>query len=146
MSETTVIEINGVKLEVDLRHAKRVDQFRIGDRVKVLKKEYSDTFASYPGVIVGFDDFKNLPTIVVCYLKTGYNAEVRFGYMNREAKDIEICHTSQADDLSKSFIVETLDREILKKRAELEELEAKKAFFLANYEAYLKGLETCEES
>ena len=36
------IEINGVKLEIDLRTAKRVDTFKIGDNVKVLKKEYGD--------------------------------------------------------------------------------------------------------
>lgn len=136
-NEKTIIEINGVKLEVDLRHAKRIDQFRVGDRVKVLKKEYADTFASYPGVIVGFDNFKNLPTIVVCYLKTGYDPKVCFGHINAEAKEIEICHTSDADKMAKSFVVDTLDREIKKKQAELEDLEAKKAYFLANYEAYL---------
>jgi len=31
-----IIEINGVKLEVDLSTAKRIDEFRVGDTVKVL--------------------------------------------------------------------------------------------------------------
>ena len=30
-----IIEINGVKLEVDLSTAKRIDEFRVGDTVKV---------------------------------------------------------------------------------------------------------------
>ena len=31
----TQIEINGVKLEVDLRNATRIDEFKVGDNVKV---------------------------------------------------------------------------------------------------------------
>ncbi|MHC4294732.1 MAG: hypothetical protein ACYSTL_04025, partial [Planctomycetota bacterium] len=50
-----VVEINGVKLEVDLRHAKVIDQFRVGDRVKVLKKKYEKVYESHPGAIIGFD-------------------------------------------------------------------------------------------
>ena len=30
------IEVNGVTLEVDMRYAKRIDQFKVGDTVKVL--------------------------------------------------------------------------------------------------------------
>lgn len=65
-----VIEINGVKLEVDMRYAKRVDELRVGSKVKVLNKEYS-SYKVYPGVIVGFEEFDNLPTIVVAYLECG---------------------------------------------------------------------------
>lgn len=48
MSETTIIEINGVKLEIDLRHAKRIDNLRVGDTVKVLRKRYDDSYESFP--------------------------------------------------------------------------------------------------
>jgi len=34
-------------MEVDLSQAKVVDQYKIGDNVKVLKKEYSDSYKSY---------------------------------------------------------------------------------------------------
>ena len=51
-TETQVIEINGVKLEVDMRYAKRVDLLRIGSRVKVLVKTYSE-YKIYPGVKIG---------------------------------------------------------------------------------------------
>jgi hypothetical protein len=30
-----IVEIDGVKIEVDLRSAKRIDTFRVGDNVKV---------------------------------------------------------------------------------------------------------------
>ena len=33
-----IVEIGGVKIEVDLRTAKRVDSYRVGDPVKVLTK------------------------------------------------------------------------------------------------------------
>ena len=54
------IEINGIKLEVDLRTAKRIDQFKVGDNVKVLKKN-GGNFQGVPvtdiagELILGFD-------------------------------------------------------------------------------------------
>lgn len=39
-----IVEINGIKMEVDMRHAKTIDTYKIGDRVKVLVKQYSDTY------------------------------------------------------------------------------------------------------
>jgi hypothetical protein len=53
-----VVEINGIKVEVDLRTAKRVDSYSVGTPVKLLKQEYSDTYTTYTGVIIGFDEFK----------------------------------------------------------------------------------------
>ena len=35
-----IIEINGIKMEVDLRNAKRIDTFKVGDPVKVLDMTY----------------------------------------------------------------------------------------------------------
>ena len=39
MSE--IIDIQGVKLDVDLRTATRVEEIRIGTKVRVLTKDYS---------------------------------------------------------------------------------------------------------
>lgn len=50
----TIIEVNGVKLEVDLRTARRIDEIRIGDRVKVLIKGYSD-YKVHAGTVIGFE-------------------------------------------------------------------------------------------
>jgi hypothetical protein len=131
----TIIEINGVKLEVDLRDAKRIDSFRIGDSVKVLVKEYS-SYKSYHGVIVGFDDFKKLPTIVVCYLKDDYAASVAFAYVNSETEDIELCPETRPDLIDKATACQKLDREIAKKEAELEELNARKSYFIENFDRH----------
>ena len=86
-----VIEVNGVKLEVDMRYAKRIEELRIGSKVKALNKEYS-SYSVYPGVIVGFEQFEKLPTIVVAYYKTDYSgSDIKFVYYNAETKDTEIC-------------------------------------------------------
>ena len=36
------VEINGTKFEVDLSKATKVEEFKIGDKVKVLEKTYGD--------------------------------------------------------------------------------------------------------
>jgi hypothetical protein len=132
MEETKrIIEINGVKMEIDLRNAKRLDTFRVGDPVKVLVKEYSG-YSSNLGVIVGFDEYNKLPTIIVAYIKSEYSsAEIKFAYIHAEAKDIEICAINEWDiPYSKSDIISKMDREINKKEEELRELSEKKRYFL----------------
>ena len=142
MEEKRIIEVNGIKLEVDLRNAKRVDVFKIGSKVKLLKNEgYSDkTHHIYPGVVVGFEEFEKLPTIVVMYLKDEYsNAGVNLQYINSETKDTEII---AADDdylpFEKEEVVEKMNREIAKKEIELQELNRKKEYFLTRFaEAFM---------
>ena len=134
-----IVEINGIKLEVDLRTAKRVDEFRVGDPCKILKKEYGDTHKVYPAMVVGFEDFKTLPTIVVAYLEAGYDAKVCFQYINAESKDIEI--TASADEylpIDKADVCERMDRAIVKAEAEVEDLKRKKAYFLNCFGRYFR--------
>lgn len=134
-----VIEINGIKLEIDLRHAKRIDTFRIGDKIKLLKKDYSE-HKIYPGIIVGFENFKVLPTIIVAYIETKYSSfSLKFAYINAESKDIDIVVT---DDnylpIEKTGVIEIFDREIVKKEAELEEVKQKKSYFLEHFQRYFE--------
>ena len=65
-----IIEIDGVKVEVDLRTAKRVDSFKVGDNIKILDKEY-DNYKVKPGIIVDFAEFQELPTIVIAVFEEG---------------------------------------------------------------------------
>ena len=86
-----LIEVNGVKLEVDMRYAKKVEQYRVGDKVKVLIKKYSDTSTSHIGVIVGFDNFEQRPTIIVAYIESDYSGtKLNFVHINKDTKDVEI--------------------------------------------------------
>jgi hypothetical protein len=137
--EKRIIEINGIKMEIDLRNAKRVDTFKVGDKVRVLVKRYSDSFTSYAGMIVGFDNFKERPTIVVAYVDPGAysNEPLKFVYINQDTKDTEI--TAMVDDFiaaDKSVIIDQMDKAILKHQQEIEETEAKKAYFLKYFGAY----------
>lgn len=138
MSETTIIEINGVKLEVDLRHAKRIDNLKVGDTVKVLKKEYGDSYKSLAGVIVGFDAFDKLPSIIIAYIGDRYDSSniTTFCY-NAESKDIEIVPANEHDlSFDKSEILAKFDKEIAKKYEEIKELESKRKYFLHHFKKY----------
>lgn len=134
-----IVEVGGVKIEVDLRTAKKVDNFKVGDPVKVLKKSYGDTFNSYFGMIVGFDQFKTLPTIIVAYMDPSYgsNSPLKFEYINSASKDVEICASDSADlGIDKSDIIARLDNEIAKKEVEVAEVRKKKVYFLEHFGRY----------
>ena len=59
-----IIEIAGVKMEIDLREAKRIEHYKVGDNIKVLVPEYNDTFKVCAGVILGFTALKSFATTV----------------------------------------------------------------------------------
>ena len=144
MKETKrIIEVNGVKLEIDLRDAKKIDSFKIGDGVKVLIKGYSD-YTSYLGTIVGFDEFEKHPTIIIAYLKSEYStASIEFAYFNSESKDIEICIINEWDmPYTKSDIIEKMNNEINKKEEEVHELKTKKNYFLKAFGKYFEPEDT----
>lgn len=138
-----IIEVGGVKLEVDMRHARVVDSYRVGDNVKVLLKTYGDSFESHAGVIVGFDNFQMRPTVVIAYLKTEYSgADIKFFYLNKDSKDVEICPMI-GDELiiDKGRVVDLLDRSIASKEKELEDVKTKKAYFLTNFRRHFGNTE-----
>jgi len=143
MNERTVIEINGVKMEIDLRHARRVDQLRVGDRVKVLKKEYNE-YKVYPGTIVGFEPFKGLPTIVVAYVTMNFTqADVGFIYFNTASKEVEIVKAVDDDamDLSREEVTSAFDRQVRKLQAQIDEIEEKRRYFETNFRTYWERIE-----
>ena len=131
------VEIGGVKMEVDTRTARRIDAYKIGDRVKVLVKEYS-TYKPYPGVIVAFDAFERLPTITVAYLVVSHSgAEVKFAYINGQ-DEVETEIAPYHDDIlvDKGEVIDRLDRERAKLEAQIEDIETKRAYFLRHFDQY----------
>jgi hypothetical protein len=126
-----IIEINGIKMQVDLRNAKVIDEYKVGDNIKVLIQDYSDNYKSYIGTIIGFDDFEKTPTVVVAYLKTEYSsATIEFLYYNRQTKNAEIAALNDWDlPLTKSQVLDNFHREQLKKEQELKELQQKERMF-----------------
>lgn len=136
--EKRVIEINGMKLEVDLSKAKRIDEFRIGDNIKVLRKAYSTSYDVDNGVIVDFVNFNSLPTIQIAMFKQNYNgSEIQFLNYNAQTKDIEISACSKHElTLEKNKMVERLQAEIDKKKTEVDELKNKLDWFNKFYGKY----------
>lgn len=128
-----IIEVNGVKLEVDLRTAKRIDEFRVGDTVKVLDNR-NDRNEVRTGVITDFANFKELPTIMVAVYKAGdyWSAPtIEFIPYNANTEGIEIVGVSAEEIMvSKETIVNKFDDEIAKKRDELNDLIIKRDTFV----------------
>lgn len=132
---TDIVDINGVKIEVDLSGAQKVEHYKVGDHVKVLVKSDYSSPAVYPAVVVGFEPFPSLPTIVLAYLKVEYSsAEIKFVFFNAESKNVEICRMLHADaELNKADAINRLQAEIDKKQAEVDELVRRKNYFVENF-------------
>ena len=128
-----VIEINGIKLEVDLRSAKRIDEFSVGDTVKVLDNRNDKNFVR-TGVITDFANFKDLPTIIVAmYTPPDYWSKptIEFIPYNANTEGIEIVGVSAEEIIvSRETIVQKFDDEISKKRDELNDLVIKRDTFV----------------
>lgn len=127
------IEVNGVTLEVDMRYAKRIDQFKVGDTVKVLDNR-NDRNEVKTGVITDFANFKELPTIMVAVYKAGdywSKPTIEFIPYNADTKGIEIVGVSAEEIIvSRETIVQKFDDEIAKKRDELNDLIVKRDTFV----------------
>ena len=128
-----IIEINGVKLEVDLASAKRIDEFRVGDTVKVLDNR-NDKNEVRTGVITDFANFKDLPTIIVAMYKAGdywTKPTIEFFPYNSNTEGFEIVGVSAEEIIvSRETIVQKFDDEIAKKRDELNDLIIKRDTFI----------------
>lgn len=139
--QTTIIEINGVKLEVDLRNAKRIDTLTVGDRVKCLVKGYGGGMSTYPGIVAGFEPFPSLPSIVVAYLDTSYASKgLVFKTFNSETKDFEIVADLDQNslELNRDDVLRTFARDESVKERELQEIRDRRNFFEANFGAWFK--------
>lgn len=140
MDEKTkrIIEIEGIKVEVDLRTAKKVEAFKVGDRVKLLIKDYSG-YKAHAGCIIGFDAFKNLPTIIIAYIENllSFSAEdgkVSLAYLNAETKDVEICPMCEDDVLpTRDTILSYFNRAIDMQTKKMEDIKTRKEWFLRQY-------------
>ncbi len=145
MTENKIIEINGVKFEVDARTAtlRQLDHIKIGSRVKVLVPTYNDGFEVNHGTVVGFEPFSDNPTVIIAYLKIAYNspAEIKFLYFTNKSKEkIIVSDENDKESLEASNVTALIDKEIAKKKTEIQDLEDRKAYFLKNFQAYWSSL------
>ena len=138
---TKIIEINGIKLEVDLRNAKVVENYKVGDRIKVLKKKYSDSYVVRYGVIVDFGLCKERPSIEILSVPSDacFYADdtLAFDVINQDSTDIEIAPLSDLDEtFARDNIVKAIEGKIETTRHELRTLELKKELFLRHFGKY----------
>jgi len=143
MSNLQTIEINGIRYEVKIDEATRIETFKVGDTVKVLVKEYNDNYKSKYGVILGFDDFKDFPNIQVAVLDIEYSsAKITILDINPSTeKDNKYRITRVIDKnllIDKAEVLRMMDMETEKKRQEVFELERKKTYFLERFNAYFE--------
>jgi len=133
-----IVEINGLKLEVDLRTAKRVDSYKVGDRVKVLTKDYGDTYSTSHGVIVAFDEFVARPSVTICYISSDYSTELKFKTLNKDSKDVEIAPCNDDVMIEKAEVIAKINQSIEQKKAEIHDLESKRNYFEQRFGAWFK--------
>lgn len=144
MEETKrIVEIDGVKVEVDLRTAKRVDSFKVGDNVKILDKEYTD-YKVKPGLIVDFAEFQSLPTIVIAVFEEGSWSSapsIKFLYYNEKTSDkVEIVPATEDElKVSRDGCIEKFEREIQKKKNEWIDLQNQLDYFKKHFLKECRG-------
>lgn len=136
-SSKRIVDINGVKMEIDFSTARRIDEFRVGDNVKVLRKEY-DSYQVYSGVIVEFVNFKSRPTIVIAIFKDDYSgATIEFLYYHEETTEFEITPAGEHELLlEKSRLVDKFNDQIASRKAEIDELQSKRDYFIKHFAKY----------
>ena len=139
-----VIKIGNIAIEELNPVAVGVHVYRVGDPVKVLMKEYSETWKTYPGTVVGFDQFKERPTIIIAYLYNSFNnqPEIRFQYINKDTKDVEICPAHKNDlPMHKMGVIQEMEAAIRRKEEEVEDMKRKLEFFKQNFAVAFSGWE-----
>jgi len=129
-----IVEIGGIKVELDLRTAKVIETYRVGDPVRLLlKPEYSTDYKICPGFLIGLYPFKDLSSICVAYVDGetwGSTPAIKFVYINSKSKH-EIAPMAEAEvpGVLKNA-QELFTAAIDKKARELFELEQQRDFFL----------------
>ena len=140
MSETKrIVEIEGVKVEVDLRTAKRVDELRVGSKVKVLDNTGYSGSKVHPGVVVGFEPFEKMPTIVVAYLDIEYSkAELKFLHFNKKSTEKYeiVAAVDDVIDFDREMTFSYIAREIAKHEHAIADLNEKRAYFERHFAQY----------
>ena len=134
-----IIDVNGVKFELRDAEVKEVRTYKIGDPVRILRKNYDDKTEVYHGVIIDFIEFDGLPTIEVMYFSNSYNSvEIEVAFVNSKNTQYMIAPASRhVPEIDLSFVTDVINKEIQKKELQIAELKSKLEHFLKKYkEAY----------
>ncbi|MFT8491517.1 hypothetical protein [Liquorilactobacillus satsumensis] len=127
---TKTIDLNGKKFVIEEQKVTKVNEFKIGDTVRILDKHY-DPATINSGVIIEFLDFQDLPTIRVAVFTDSWgNTSLEYKNINDKSDNLEILPASPDElKIDMDIINGSLDSDIAKKQREVEELKHKKMFF-----------------
>jgi hypothetical protein len=135
MADADVISqfvVGAVTVAASREAAIRAEVLKIGDPVRVLvKASYGDPKV-HTGVIVGFEPFKELPTVIVAYVETDWSkSELKILAYSDKTTDVELIAAppNVNIDIERSRVLDYFNSEERKKLAELDELKAKRAYF-----------------
>lgn len=134
-----IVEISGIKLEIDERTAKTVEFYKVGDRVRVLVKSYGDNYSIYPGIIAGFAAFANLPSIELLYLEQNSSDPLKFKTINAKSEGVEIVPMGEEElILDRADVLRRMDKSIHDKENDLLDLKAKREYFISRFAMQFK--------
>ena len=144
MAEMQTYLIQGTHFEISRAPEQPMTTFvRIGDRVKVMKKQY-DGWKTYPGIVVSFDNFKDMPTFNIVYVNASYSScELNSIAFNEETKDIKLSFLEEGSkeiDIDRTAIIKYFERAIEGKKNELSDLMYKMSYFEKNFGKFFGGL------
>lgn len=124
--------IGAVTIAAGRDAAIRAEVLKVGDPVRVFVKPSYGEAAVHTGVIVGFEPFKEMPTIIIAYVEVSYNkAEMKMLYFNEKSTGTEIL-PAVADcniDIEHSRVLDFFDSEETKALATVDEIRAKRRYF-----------------
>lgn len=140
MANTQIIEINGVKVEVDLREARTIDTLKVGDKIKLLKKTYSGHDV-HAGVIVGFEPFPDQPAIIVAYVQMSYGSvDLKVETITASTKDVQIIKSVDDVPFNRGDALNLFEKQITAKQLEIEDIRAKMEYFDRNFGVYWQSV------
>ena len=133
------IEVQGQSFEIEERVARRIETLRIGTPVRVLEKpDYSGKREVYTGVVVGFEPFRDLPTVRVAYFKSDYSAaSIQFASFNSQTKDFAMVAAAEGFNATADLEAakNALNRKVEKAEAALREAQSERDYFSSSIAA-----------
>lgn len=112
----------------------RAEVLKVGDAVRVLINPSYGDMKVHTGVIVGFEPFASKPTIIVAYIEAEYSkAEMKMLYFGGdETKNAEILAAPEGYqiEVERQRVLDWFDSEQRKAEAQIDEIKAKRAYFI----------------
>jgi len=147
MSEECIFEVNGVKLAIDPGRAVRIEEIRVGDRVKILDTSGYSGHKVHAGVVIGFEPFPDLPTILVAYLEKDYQkAEIKVAAINKKTEKMQMLKSVSDELFDRDEVLKMFDKQIAENQRKIDDLNDHKCYFTEKFGVYWKRVNPTVEA